>query len=191
MVAQVALGGATPEIGLYLQTIFGLQLVDCLLFALLGCAADTPEVEPGPSSATLSTNPSSAQPTSPTYEADQGSPESTRIVRPDLSPDERTLYMTRGGLPSPLIAETEVSQASVMTAEIYCQGSGSFRMKARLDGTGSLAPIPEISCGESPDGGSASVALGAVDAGTSVVFTFEGSAGVQFLVRVQLDRAIE
>ena len=35
MVAQVAMGGATPEIGLYLQTIFGLQLVDCLLFALL------------------------------------------------------------------------------------------------------------------------------------------------------------
>ncbi len=35
IVAQVAIGGATPEIGLYLQTIFGLQLVDCLLFALL------------------------------------------------------------------------------------------------------------------------------------------------------------
>ncbi|MCC3152465.1 M1 family aminopeptidase [Hymenobacter sp. BT770] len=35
MVAQVAIGGATPEIGLYLQTLFGLQLVDCLLFALL------------------------------------------------------------------------------------------------------------------------------------------------------------
>ncbi|HEX8658171.1 MAG TPA: M1 family aminopeptidase [Hymenobacter sp.] len=35
VVAQMAIGGATPEIGLYLQTIFGLQLVDCLLFALL------------------------------------------------------------------------------------------------------------------------------------------------------------
>lgn len=35
VVAQAAIGGATPEIGLYLQTIFGLQLVDCLLFALL------------------------------------------------------------------------------------------------------------------------------------------------------------
>ncbi|MBG8555027.1 ABC transporter permease/M1 family aminopeptidase [Hymenobacter guriensis] len=34
VVAQVALGG-TPEIGLYLQMLFGLQLVDCLLFALL------------------------------------------------------------------------------------------------------------------------------------------------------------
>ncbi|MCR5889981.1 ABC transporter permease [Hymenobacter sp. J193] len=33
--AQVAIGGAAPEIGLYLQTLFGLQLVDCLLFALL------------------------------------------------------------------------------------------------------------------------------------------------------------
>ncbi|KAA9327709.1 ABC transporter permease [Hymenobacter busanensis] len=33
--AQAAIGGATPEIGLYLQTFFGLQLVDCLLFALL------------------------------------------------------------------------------------------------------------------------------------------------------------
>ena len=35
MVAQVAIGGATPEVGLYLQILFGLQLVDCLLFALL------------------------------------------------------------------------------------------------------------------------------------------------------------
>ncbi|WP_400190745.1 ABC transporter permease/M1 family aminopeptidase [Hymenobacter sp. B81] len=35
MAAQVAIGGAAPEIGLYLQTLFGLQLVDCLLFALL------------------------------------------------------------------------------------------------------------------------------------------------------------
>ncbi|UOQ69414.1 hypothetical protein [Hymenobacter volaticus] len=35
VVAQVALGGATPEIGLYLQTLLGLQAVDCLLFALL------------------------------------------------------------------------------------------------------------------------------------------------------------
>ncbi|WP_303310868.1 M1 family aminopeptidase [Hymenobacter sp. BT730] len=35
IVAQVAIGGATPEISLYLQTIFGLQLVDCLLFGLL------------------------------------------------------------------------------------------------------------------------------------------------------------
>ncbi|GAB3823165.1 ABC transporter permease/M1 family aminopeptidase [Hymenobacter jeollabukensis] len=33
--AQVAIGGAAPEIGLYLHTLFGLQLVDCLLFALL------------------------------------------------------------------------------------------------------------------------------------------------------------
>ncbi|NEU08052.1 ABC transporter permease [Flavihumibacter sp. R14] len=35
IVAQAALGGSYPEIGLYLQVIFGLQLVDCLLFALL------------------------------------------------------------------------------------------------------------------------------------------------------------
>jgi ABC-2 type transport system permease protein len=35
MVAQAAIGGSSPEIGLYLQTLFGLQLVDCLLFALL------------------------------------------------------------------------------------------------------------------------------------------------------------
>jgi ABC-2 type transport system permease protein len=35
MVAQPLLGNATPEVGLYLQTLFGLQLVDCLLFALL------------------------------------------------------------------------------------------------------------------------------------------------------------
>ncbi|GAA4393193.1 ABC transporter permease/M1 family aminopeptidase [Hymenobacter koreensis] len=35
LAAQVAIGGATPEIGLYLQAVFGLQLVDCLLFALL------------------------------------------------------------------------------------------------------------------------------------------------------------
>jgi ABC-type transport system involved in multi-copper enzyme maturation permease subunit len=35
LVAQAAIGGAIPEIGLYLQTFFGLQLVDCLLFALL------------------------------------------------------------------------------------------------------------------------------------------------------------
>ncbi|WP_375437690.1 M1 family aminopeptidase [uncultured Hymenobacter sp.] len=34
-VAQVALGGTTPEVGLYLQTFFGLQWVECLLFALL------------------------------------------------------------------------------------------------------------------------------------------------------------
>ncbi|GAB2955068.1 M1 family aminopeptidase [Hymenobacter coalescens] len=33
--AQVALGGATPDLGLYLPTLFGLQLVECLLFALL------------------------------------------------------------------------------------------------------------------------------------------------------------
>lgn len=35
LVAQAALGGARAEIGLYLSTLFGLQLVDCLLFALL------------------------------------------------------------------------------------------------------------------------------------------------------------
>ncbi|MCC3159760.1 ABC transporter permease [Hymenobacter sp. 15J16-1T3B] len=35
MVAQVALGGLTPEVGLYLQAFFGLQLVDYLLFAAL------------------------------------------------------------------------------------------------------------------------------------------------------------
>jgi ABC-type transport system involved in multi-copper enzyme maturation permease subunit len=33
--AQTAIGGSYPEIGLYLQILFGLQLVDCLLFALL------------------------------------------------------------------------------------------------------------------------------------------------------------
>ncbi|MBJ6110337.1 ABC transporter permease [Hymenobacter sp. BT523] len=33
--AQVAFGGATAEIGLYLKILFGLQLVDCLLFALV------------------------------------------------------------------------------------------------------------------------------------------------------------
>jgi ABC-type transport system involved in multi-copper enzyme maturation permease subunit len=35
IVAQAALGGARPEIGLYVPVLFGLQLVDCLLFALL------------------------------------------------------------------------------------------------------------------------------------------------------------
>lgn len=35
MVAQAAIGGSYPEIGLYLPILFGLQLVDCLLFALL------------------------------------------------------------------------------------------------------------------------------------------------------------
>jgi len=35
IVAQAAFGGSHPEIGLYLQVIFGLQLVECLLFALL------------------------------------------------------------------------------------------------------------------------------------------------------------
>ncbi|PJJ59494.1 ABC transporter permease/M1 family aminopeptidase [Hymenobacter chitinivorans] len=35
LMAQAAIGGAVPEIGLYLQILFGLQLVDCLLFALL------------------------------------------------------------------------------------------------------------------------------------------------------------
>ncbi|QJX48041.1 ABC transporter permease [Hymenobacter taeanensis] len=34
-VAQILLGGTSPEIGLYLQAFFGLQLVECLLFALL------------------------------------------------------------------------------------------------------------------------------------------------------------
>ncbi|MBF9221245.1 M1 family aminopeptidase [Hymenobacter ruricola] len=33
--AQVLLGGTAPEVGLYLQTFFGLQWVECLLFALL------------------------------------------------------------------------------------------------------------------------------------------------------------
>ena len=33
--AQAALGGSYPELRLYLQILFGLQLVDCLLFALL------------------------------------------------------------------------------------------------------------------------------------------------------------
>lgn len=111
-------------------------------------------------------------------------------VRPHLNPDERTLYMTRGGLPSPLIAKTQVPKAAAMTAEIYCQGSGTFRLKASLDGPGSLAPLPEISCADSPEGGSAVVALGEVEAGTYIAFTFDGTAGVQFLVRVQLDRAI-
>ncbi|QIX60434.1 M1 family metallopeptidase [Hymenobacter sp. BT18] len=35
LVAQLVIGGTYPEIGLYLQTFFGLQLVECLLFALL------------------------------------------------------------------------------------------------------------------------------------------------------------
>ncbi|MBC6608814.1 ABC transporter permease [Hymenobacter sp. BT188] len=35
MVAQAAIGGASPEIGLYVRALFGLQLIDCLLFALL------------------------------------------------------------------------------------------------------------------------------------------------------------
>jgi len=35
LVAQAALGGARPEFGLYVQVLFGLQLVDCLLFAML------------------------------------------------------------------------------------------------------------------------------------------------------------
>jgi ABC-2 type transport system permease protein len=38
LVAQVALGGAPAELGLYVQVLFGLQLVDCLLFALLALA---------------------------------------------------------------------------------------------------------------------------------------------------------
>jgi len=33
--AQAALGGAKAEMGLYVQVLFGLQLVDCLLFAVL------------------------------------------------------------------------------------------------------------------------------------------------------------
>ncbi|MBD2717280.1 hypothetical protein KBK19_19730 [Microvirga sp. STR05] len=35
LVAQAAIGGAAPEIGLYVRALFGLQLLDCLLFALL------------------------------------------------------------------------------------------------------------------------------------------------------------
>jgi ABC-2 type transport system permease protein len=35
ILAQTAMGGYNPEIGLYLQGFFGLQLVDCLLYALL------------------------------------------------------------------------------------------------------------------------------------------------------------
>ncbi|RYU77864.1 ABC transporter permease/M1 family aminopeptidase [Hymenobacter persicinus] len=35
LVAQASLGGARAEIGLYVPVLFGLQLVDCLLFALL------------------------------------------------------------------------------------------------------------------------------------------------------------
>jgi ABC-2 type transport system permease protein len=38
IVAQAALGGARVEIGLYVPVLFGLQLVDCLLFALLALA---------------------------------------------------------------------------------------------------------------------------------------------------------
>lgn len=170
-----------------------------VLFVLQGCATDTRGMDPGPSAAARSTSPSggsspaqTAAPTaSPTFEAFEGS-QSTEAVRPDLNPDERTLYMTRGGLPSPLIAKTEVPKTAAMTAEIYCQGAGSFRLETSLDSADSpsLAPMPEIPCGDSPDGGFASVALGEVEAGTSVAFTFAGTAGVQFLVRVQLDRAI-
>ncbi|SNC77712.1 Peptidase family M1 [Hymenobacter gelipurpurascens] len=35
VLAQAAIGGASPAIGLYVRALFGLQLVDCLLFALL------------------------------------------------------------------------------------------------------------------------------------------------------------
>ena len=35
VLAQLGMGGAAPETGLYLQTLFGLQLIDHLLFALL------------------------------------------------------------------------------------------------------------------------------------------------------------
>ncbi|RAK69303.1 ABC transporter permease/M1 family aminopeptidase [Hymenobacter edaphi] len=35
LVAQTAIGGAAPEIGLYVRALFGLQLIDCLLLALL------------------------------------------------------------------------------------------------------------------------------------------------------------
>jgi ABC-type transport system involved in multi-copper enzyme maturation permease subunit len=35
VLAQLSMGGAVPEIGLYVQTLFGLQLIDNLLFALL------------------------------------------------------------------------------------------------------------------------------------------------------------
>jgi ABC-type transport system involved in multi-copper enzyme maturation permease subunit len=35
IILQVSIGGASIEVGLYLQALFGLQLVDCLLFALL------------------------------------------------------------------------------------------------------------------------------------------------------------
>jgi ABC-2 type transport system permease protein len=35
IVAQIAIGGAEVEVGLYLKALFGFQLVECLLFALL------------------------------------------------------------------------------------------------------------------------------------------------------------
>ncbi|GGK72262.1 ABC transporter permease/M1 family aminopeptidase [Rufibacter glacialis] len=35
ILAQIAMGGAQVEVGLYLQVLFGFQLVECLLFALL------------------------------------------------------------------------------------------------------------------------------------------------------------
>ncbi|EMR02771.1 M1 family aminopeptidase [Cesiribacter andamanensis] len=35
LLAELSMGGARPELGLYLKTLFGLQLVDALLFALL------------------------------------------------------------------------------------------------------------------------------------------------------------
>ncbi|MDX5437810.1 MAG: ABC transporter permease, partial [Pontibacter sp.] len=35
IVAQVSIGGAPVEVGLYVKALFGLQLVECLLFALL------------------------------------------------------------------------------------------------------------------------------------------------------------
>lgn len=38
VVAQRILGGPAPEIGLYVRTLFGLQLVECLLFAVLALA---------------------------------------------------------------------------------------------------------------------------------------------------------
>lgn len=159
-----------------------------LLLTLLGgacVAAERPEPEPGAA-------PTEASPTAPTPAPSTGPEEEVAAFRPgpdpsalapEIVPDDSTFYLTRGQLPSPLLAETALDRASTLSVEVWCEGPGTFELSVEAgDGSYSVPPVPECDgLGE----GRASAELGSFDPATEFGFTFGGADGVTFVVEVR------
>jgi hypothetical protein len=134
----------------------------------------TPPSSPAPSAAPGGS--SSATPRSPSADPPA---EDAQTLAPALTPDQYTLFLSRGALPSNATSQVDVPAPAALTMTVACSGSGELVIQI------SGLPTAPVEC---PAPGQV-VELGGVDAGT-LQLRITGTAGTTYAVRIQSDRRL-